>query len=277
LFDLSSKDLRAVLDVVHLVNDDQNELEMPRQALPRLGALVGCELTTYVCVEPTGGRWLSTIDEPYGTDPSRLPGFDAVIHQHPVFVAYHRGWVRLGTAVTLSDFADVCALRRLSLHVDFHEPYGINDQLLCVIRHSSQQLTVLTFHRKRRGFSQRERAVVDVVTPHLSQAVARRRRLAALSAAVRCLGRHHDRIDQALPKLSALTAREREVVEHLVGGVTDREIARSLVISPRTVHKHLESIYRKLGLGSRTSLISFIHQTQHAPQQPPLWSSVAPC
>lgn len=67
-----------------------------------------------------------------------------------------------------------------------------------------------------------------------------------------------------MPRLSLLTSRECEVVEHLVGGLTDREIAHSLKISPRTVHKHLESIYRKLNVGNRTSLIAMMHQKDHA-------------
>jgi DNA-binding NarL/FixJ family response regulator len=262
LSDLSSKDLRAVLEVVRVVNGDQGEREMPQQALARLGALVGGEMTTYFCLERATFRPLSIIDQPHGADPSRLPGFLAAVGQHPAFGAYAMGWVRLGTAVALSDFADLRALRRLSIHVDFHEPYGINDQLLCMMRHSSQQLGALTVNRERRGFSQRDRAVVDLVMPHLAQAVAHRQRLAALSAAVRSMGQHHDVIDRAMPRLSTLTAREREIVEHLVGGTTDRQIARSLVISSRTVHKHLENIYRKLGLGSRASLIALIHQTQ---------------
>jgi DNA-binding NarL/FixJ family response regulator len=81
------------------------------------------------------------------------------------------------------------------------------------------------------------------------------------------LGRHADQIDQAGPRLSSLTSREREVVEQLVGGVTDREIARTLLISTRTVHKHLESIYRKLGIGNRTSLMTLIHQTNEVIQR----------
>jgi DNA-binding NarL/FixJ family response regulator len=68
-------------------------------------------------------------------------------------------------------------------------------------------------------------------------------------------------MDQAGPQLSQLTSREREIVEHLLGGLTDREIARSLAISPRTVHKHLESTYRKLNIGNRTSLIALTLQT----------------
>lgn len=275
--DLSSKDLRAVLEVVRVVNDGQGELEMPQQVLARLGVLVGGEMTTYFRVECPTFRPLSIVDEPYGADPARLPGFLAAVGQHPAFGAYHMGQVRLGTAVALSDFADLRALRRLSIHVDFHEPYGINDQLLCMMRHGSQQLVALTFNRDQRGFSHRDRAVVDLVMPHLSQAVARRQRLAALSAAVRSVGQHHELIGRAMPRLSALTAREREVVEHLVGGANDREIARRLVISSRTVHKHLENIYRKLDLGSRASLIALIHQMQRAPRQPPLWDSEEAC
>jgi DNA-binding CsgD family transcriptional regulator len=46
----------------------------------------------------------------------------------------------------------------------------------------------------------------------------------------------------------------------VANGLTDREIARSLTISPRTVHKHLENVYRKLGAGNRTSLVAMLHQ-----------------
>lgn len=52
-----------------------------------------------------------------------------------------------------------------------------------------------------------------------------------------------------------LTPRELQVTERLCRGATDREIARSLSISPRTVQKHLQNIYRKLGLTNRVGLI----------------------
>ena len=48
-----------------------------------------------------------------------------------------------------------------------------------------------------------------------------------------------------------LTAREHQVLELIAKGLTDAEVAKELVVSPRTVHAHLRSVYRKLGVSSR--------------------------
>jgi ATP/maltotriose-dependent transcriptional regulator MalT len=54
-----------------------------------------------------------------------------------------------------------------------------------------------------------------------------------------------------------LTAREVEVLEHLAQGLTDVEIADRLVISERTVGKHLENIFQKIGVKTRGAAIRF--------------------
>jgi predicted ATPase/DNA-binding CsgD family transcriptional regulator len=50
-----------------------------------------------------------------------------------------------------------------------------------------------------------------------------------------------------------LTRREAEVLRLVAGGLTDAEVADALVLSRRTVHAHLRSIYRKLEVGSRSA------------------------
>ena len=50
-----------------------------------------------------------------------------------------------------------------------------------------------------------------------------------------------------------LTEREAEVSYWLAQGKTNREIAQILEMSPRTVSKHLETVFRKLGVENRTS------------------------
>jgi DNA-binding NarL/FixJ family response regulator len=51
--------------------------------------------------------------------------------------------------------------------------------------------------------------------------------------------------------LSILSSRELEVLAHLTEGLTDREIADALVISPRTVESHVSNVLRKLGVRNR--------------------------
>jgi DNA-binding CsgD family transcriptional regulator len=60
-----------------------------------------------------------------------------------------------------------------------------------------------------------------------------------------------------------LTAREREVAELVAQALSNREVARTLVLSERTVESHVRSILAKTGLTSRTEL------TRWYLQQPP--------
>ena len=50
-----------------------------------------------------------------------------------------------------------------------------------------------------------------------------------------------------------LTAREVEVLRLVAKGFTDAQVAKELVLSPRTVHAHLSSVYSKLGIPSRSA------------------------
>ena len=53
-----------------------------------------------------------------------------------------------------------------------------------------------------------------------------------------------------------LSAREREVLALVANGLSDREIAAQLVVSPHTVHRHVANIRHKLGRGSRTAAVA---------------------
>jgi DNA-binding CsgD family transcriptional regulator len=57
-----------------------------------------------------------------------------------------------------------------------------------------------------------------------------------------------------------LTPRELEVIQLLAAGRSDREIGAALFIRPRTVARHLHSIYSKLGVGSRSAATVIAHR-----------------
>ena len=52
-----------------------------------------------------------------------------------------------------------------------------------------------------------------------------------------------------------LSEREREVLEAIASGATNREIAGSLYLSPHTVKEHTSSLYRKLGVRNRAEAV----------------------
>lgn len=59
--------------------------------------------------------------------------------------------------------------------------------------------------------------------------------------------------------LLGVTAREAEVVGWVAKGLTNKSIALRLQISPRTVQKHLERMFRKLGVRSRSELVARVY------------------
>ena len=65
----------------------------------------------------------------------------------------------------------------------------------------------------------------------------------------------HDRAPTAAGVGESLTERELTVLRLAGQGLSNREIADSLVVSPRTVQSHMANIFSKLGVGSRTEAV----------------------
>ena len=55
---------------------------------------------------------------------------------------------------------------------------------------------------------------------------------------------------------ACLTARELQVLELVARGMSSAEAARELVVRPATVSKHLENVYRKLGVRNRAAALA---------------------
>ena len=64
-----------------------------------------------------------------------------------------------------------------------------------------------------------------------------------------------DSLTHAAPH--GLSARELEVLRHVAAGKTNRQIAEELVVSEHTVARHLQNIFAKLGVSSRTAATAF--------------------
>ncbi len=92
-------------------------------------------------------------------------------------------------------------------------------------------------HRRRRDQQEVVMNVnyVDAITPHRHKSVSRSRELLSSSA------------------YKELTTREIEVLRLLAMGLSNKQIAERLVLSPHTVSGHIQSIFGKLALNSRSA------------------------
>ncbi|MDN5749723.1 MAG: response regulator transcription factor [Pseudonocardia sp.] len=86
----------------------------------------------------------------------------------------------------------------------------------------------------------------------------------ALAAAEEVLARIRSEQQAALP----LTAREREVLDHLARGRTNRQIAAELVLSERTVETHVGHVLGKLGVANRTEAAAWAARRGHPHTSP---------
>jgi DNA-binding NarL/FixJ family response regulator len=71
--------------------------------------------------------------------------------------------------------------------------------------------------------------------------------------------------DSGPRRLGQLTPREREVLAEIARGRSNREIARSLVVSEKTVKAHVSSILAKLDLADRTQ--AALYAVRHTPDR----------
>ena len=226
---LSVSDYQSVLDVLGEAGDVAGSVPFPDPVLEALRRLVPCDVVSYH--ESIGGLYGVTFaGDPRGTVTEEIRESTAR-WWHQDLLAPTRGARKISDLLSQRDF------RRTELYQDAARPLGVEDMFRLWLDPRGARLE---FDRHCRDFSERDRDVLDLLRPHLQQ--LRRRGLARLPA---------------FCPTSKLT-REREVLDLVSEGQTNAEIARSLWISPGTVRKHLENVYEKLHVHTRTGAIAAV-------------------
>jgi DNA-binding CsgD family transcriptional regulator len=144
--------------------------------------------------------------------------------------------VSYGAPLKLSDFLSRTQLHRNAWYCEVMRPH-IEHELKVWL--PAREGTVRGFFLVRgpgqRDFDERDRSLLELLRPYFGRIRARWER------------RHRP---------SVLTAREAEVLELVAQGFTNGEIAARLVISRTTVRTHLENIFSKLGVHTRTAAVA---------------------
>ncbi|HSB48227.1 MAG TPA: LuxR C-terminal-related transcriptional regulator [Burkholderiales bacterium] len=241
---LTNRELRAALDVLHAIGEGcAGGADFAARGVKWLPRLVASELTTLsVCDLDQGHRSVVT-DHPGAISPRAIEVFDRYVHEHPLVREHGRD----PGAVTLriTDCVAADAFRASPLYNEYYRAIRI-DQVTAVPIHVDRRFLVsFVLNRSRFPFTDRERDLLEIARPHLANLYR--------------LGIAADRVREVPADISfdvaavPLTPREREVLDWVAAGKTNRDIAAILGASPRTVEKHLERIYEKLGVETRTA------------------------
>jgi DNA-binding CsgD family transcriptional regulator len=346
---ISEADYRAAFGVMHAVADAGTPESFADAALVGLAGLVSSEITSLNEVEPSAGRfayWEFPTGHPVTAAMSQL--FAEHAGEHPLIAAFAA--TGDGSAAKVSDLLTAEEWHAHPLYDGFYRPLGVEYQMSIGLVAPRPTAVAFAMNRGRRDFTERDRAVLNLVRPHLAQswrnARDRARTTALLSASAdaldsagsgvilltdppheitagalvdvyRFFGRpavdsilpsavdkwiaaQHARTadepeallrpltatigrrrlvlrllpggphrpdavltqttdaDHLEPRLAAvgLSPREAEVLALIGTGATNAQIAARLHVAPSTIKKHLDAIYRKLGVSGRVRAVA---------------------
>ena len=219
--------------------------------LERISQMIGLECASYSQHAESSRHLLH--DAEYPANPAAGP-WEPTDHEREVIKAempFHLYVVRTGdrffSARRLTDVTDI----RVYSQTEHFEMVGMAEMphaLLMRLPGDGETHWTLELARAGENFSKRDILMLDALRPALIEYEAYRR----LAASVEHLRSARPGSDGD----EGLTTRESEVLDLVAGGATNAAIAEVLWISPATVKKHLEHVYDKLEVRSRTEALA---------------------
>ena len=137
----------------------------------------------------------------------------------------------------VSDFLSDREFHNSAMYADCIQLFGgEREMMLCLPSRPGRVLRLLFWRGTGRDFTERDRGLLTLLRPHLYATYQRRQR----------------------PEngLSVLTPRQIQLLRLVAVGYTNGQVARRLSISEATVRKHLEHIFERLRVDSRTAAVT---------------------
>lgn len=237
---ISEQDLRRLLDVVSPEAVDDDGLEIPGRVLDGLAELIPSACVSFFVMDTRGrrvtaGQEVVLADLPEEDVESDALFFDAywdcVACSRPELSGDHE-------AVTMwTDFYSEREYARM-LMGQYSRRLGVwHELLVCLPPQGRLERRILL---AREGgdppYSERDRLLLTLLRPHLI--------------------RIRDHVEAQRRTVPALTPRQLQLLRRVADGHSNRQVARDLGLSEGTVRKHLEHIYARLEVGSRTEALA---------------------
>jgi DNA-binding CsgD family transcriptional regulator len=258
----------AMVDFLLEAVADEGTTPFPATVLAGMRRVVRCEAVSYMEWSPQELLEFSlAADDPA----SILPvwrAYPQVRNDDPLAGGAPRGsslpnreW--LGRVLAISDFISDREFRRRGLYAEVCKPLGVRAVVKVFLPTGRATGASLVFDTTRSRFTETDRLTLERLVLHLGQlrrnALARRTYPALM-----------DSTAAARMRLLRLTPRERVVLARAAAGETNTVIAQALFVSPGTVRKHLEHVYDKLEVRTRTAAAAIYTQERVVTESPGL-------
>lgn len=250
---LQRADLEALLTFLGDVAELEFDEPYPVEVVVRLQDLVHCDALTYQELDLHAKRFYALVGiGPDGEDDDE----ELYWTVGPCPISDYRARTGDLSTVRMSDVIGRRRYHELSIFREYFHPAGLDHMIDMGLPAAPRRYrSFILFRRTGAGdFSERDRAVLEMLRPHLAVLEARaalRRRLSEALSTQYGVGKSSAFIQ--------LTPREREIVVLVAEGKTNVQIAALLWVAPSTVKKHLENVYGKLGVGTRTAAATLVH------------------
>jgi DNA-binding CsgD family transcriptional regulator len=238
--------------VLHLVGEVSALLELDELRDGLLAALrdaVPCDYVSLNQVGPDPDRNWSIVEP--SMPEHALEVFYRLAHQNPLAARHLR--TRDGRPYRISDVVSRAQFQDTDLYRELYAPIGVEYQISFALPSAGEEILAIALSRREADFTDEERELLAVARPHLIQIyrnalqhsdVLSRPSLGSVSAP-----------DQWTLQGLGLTPAQANVLRLIAGGQSTSNIASELGISERTVQKHLERVYNRLGVGDRSAAI----------------------
>jgi DNA-binding CsgD family transcriptional regulator len=222
----TERDARVVLAAAVDLADAARSGAAPVELLTLVGCVVPCDAVSWSNMDlrlTVQLRGACTVE-----DEGEEAAFAAFSHQHPGATG------PLPDMYSWDDLVSRRAWERTDLYNEFYRPIGVRQEIGLDLGTAPSGYTnvVLLTRFDVRDFDPGERGLLRLLRPHLAAAL------------------------QPAPPAPRLTGRQRQVLALVRDGHTNAQVARRLGVTPGTVRAHLEDIYARLDVHSRTEAVA---------------------
>lgn len=185
-------------------------------------------------------------------DPKWVEVFGRLVHENPLVRRLEE--TRDGRAYRITDVVSQDEYRSLAIYREFYGIIGVEYQMAFTLPHSQDRILGVALSRKHEDYTDADRDFVNRARPFLIQAY---RNAVEFERARTIHGSNGAALLYSLQS-KGLTTREAEVIRYVALGRSNRDAAAALGISERTIGKHLERAFKKLGVANRSAASALV-------------------